>query len=103
MRIFVIGNEDCVLGFALVGVAGQAVYDKAEAERVLDACLADKSIVLLLMTSDVAQWTRERVDILKVNTTLPLVVEIPGEGEQIGALSLKEYVQRAIGLSLGGG
>jgi V/A-type H+/Na+-transporting ATPase subunit F len=103
MRTFVIGNENSVLGFTLVGVAGQAAYDQDEAERALDACLADKSIALLLITSDVAQWVRERVDALKVNSTLPLVVEIPGEEEQAGAPSLKEYVQRAIGLSLGGG
>jgi V/A-type H+/Na+-transporting ATPase subunit F len=102
MRTFVVGNENCVLGFSLVGVPGQVVKDQAELDKALSTYMADKTIGLLLITSDVAQWARARVDALKVNSIAPLLVEIPGEGEQAAAPSLKEFVQRAVGLNLGG-
>ena len=102
MRTFVIGNEDCVLGFSLVSVDGQIVRNAAELEETLDACLADKTIGLLLITADVAKWSRERIDNLKVTSLSPLVVEIPGEKEDTTYPSLQDFVQRAMGIRLGG-
>jgi len=100
MRIFVIGNENCVLGFSLVGIEGQIVRDAAELEEALHVRLADKTIGLLLITSDVASLLRERIDALKVKSLSPLVVEIPGEKASSAPLSLKELVQRSIGIRL---
>ncbi len=101
MRIYVIGNQDAVLGFALVGVDGRIVSDAQEVREALDASLADRSIGLLLVTSDAAEQARERVDALKVNSLEPLVVEIPGQTDEQPP-SLKDLVQRAVGISLGG-
>ncbi len=102
MRTFVIGNEDCVLGFSLGSVGGRVVRDAAQLDQALDACLADKTIALVLVTADVARWSRVRVDALKVSSLAPLVVEIPGESEGTHYPSLQEFVQRAIGIRLGG-
>lgn len=102
MRIFVIGNSDAVLGFALVGVDGRMATDAQQATEALDACLADRTIGLLLITSDVAGHVRERVDALKVGSLAPLVVEVPGPSVDQGPPSLKDLVQRAVGVSLGG-
>ncbi len=103
MRILVIGNDDCVLGFALVGVAGQAVRSADEFRAALDQALADATVGLVLITSDVAQWERAQVDHLKVTSMAPLVVEIPAAEEPGGAAtSLREFVQRAVGVRLGG-
>ncbi len=101
MRTFVLGNQDCVLGLSLVGVDGRPVSNSEELAEALDQALADRSIGLLLITSDVAEWLRERIDTLKVQSLTPLVVEIPGlKGANYP--SLKEFVQRAVGISLGG-
>lgn len=102
MRIYVIGNQDAVLGFALVGVGGRIVTDAQEVKGALDASLADRSIGLLLITSDVAEYARERVDALKVSSFAPLVVEVPGQQAGERPPSLKDLVQRAVGISLGG-
>jgi V/A-type H+/Na+-transporting ATPase subunit F len=102
MRTYVIGNEDCVLGFSLVGVEGIIVRDAAELKNALNACHNDKTIGLLLVTADVAIWAREQVDALKVGSLSPLIVEIPGEVEGTTYPSLQEFVQRAVGISLGG-
>lgn len=101
MRTYVIGNEDTVLGFSLVGIQGRAVHNSAELETALQACLADKAIGLLLISSDVAQLARERIDALRLTSLTPLVVEIPGDRGEAPSPSFREFVQRAVGVSLG--
>jgi V/A-type H+/Na+-transporting ATPase subunit F len=103
MRIFVIGNQDAVLGFSLAGVDGQIVTDAQQAREALEAALTDRTIGLLLITSDAAAYARERVDALKVNSFAPLVVEVPGAKAEEQPPSLRDLVQRAVGISLGGG
>ncbi|MHB1295571.1 MAG: V-type ATP synthase subunit F [Anaerolineae bacterium] len=102
MRVFVIGNEDAVLGFSLVGVEGRIVKGLAELKTALDDCLGDKSIGLMLVTADVVELDRERIDALKVSSLSPLVVEIPGEEAGTKFPSLLDFVQRAVGVRLGG-
>jgi V/A-type H+-transporting ATPase subunit F len=102
IRTYVIGSENCVLGFGLVGVDGRTVRERAELERALDACLADETIGILLISSDVAALARERVDELKVGRLSPLVVEVPGQRDEGAYPSLREFVQRAVGVKLGG-
>lgn len=103
MRMYVIGNENCVLGMALVGVQGRMVHNAVELGAALDTALADKSIGLLLVTSDAAAMARERVGRLKVHSMTPLVVEIPGEDPGATSPGLRDFVQRAVGVSLGEG
>lgn len=100
--MLVIGNQDCVLGFSLAGVAGRVARSGAELVAALDTCLADETAGLILVTTDVAQLARERIDELKVSSLVPLVIEIPGEAGGSASPSLRDFVQRAVGVSLGG-
>lgn len=102
MRTFVIGNENAVLGFSLVGVDGRVIHDAKDLQEALDNCLADKTVGLILVTSDVADLARQRIDDLKVTSLTPLIVEIPGEKADSAYPSLKEFVQGAVGIRLGG-
>jgi V/A-type H+-transporting ATPase subunit F len=102
MRIEVIGNPHCVLGFSLAGITGHIVHNPDELALTLKEALSDKGIGMLLVSSDVAVWARERIDLLKVNSIKPLVVEVPGETTETSYPSLKEFVQRSVGVSLGG-
>jgi V/A-type H+/Na+-transporting ATPase subunit F len=102
MRIAVIGNPDCVLGFSLAGISGHIVHNPDELESALKETVSDKGIGLLLISSDVAVWARERIDLLKVNSIKPLVVEVPGETKETNYPSLQELVQRSVGMKLGG-
>ena len=102
MRAFVLGNEDCVLGFSLVHVDGSYVRDRETLDRALDRVLADETIGMLLISADVAAWSQERIDGLKVKSLRPLVVEVPGEASHTTYPSLQAFVQRAVGIHLGG-
>jgi V/A-type H+-transporting ATPase subunit F len=101
MKILVIGNQAAVLGFSLVGVRGQAVSTASEADQALDEALSTPDIGIVLVTEDVADLVAARMDQLKLRSTVPLVVEIPGpEGVRADRPSLNEMVLRAIGVRL---
>ena len=102
MKPYVIGNDSAVLGFALVGIDGRMVRNAEELDLALDRAMNDRTIGLILVTADVAEWSRERVDNFKVNSLSPLVVEIPGETTGTTYPSLQDFVQRAVGIRLGG-
>jgi V/A-type H+-transporting ATPase subunit F len=101
MKVFVIGNQQAVLGFSLVGVHGKAVASAAETSEALDQALSNADNGIVLITEDVARLIQARMDQLKLRSTVPLVVEIPGpEGVRAGQPTLNEIVMRAIGVRL---
>jgi V/A-type H+-transporting ATPase subunit F len=101
LRTMVIGNENCVLGYSLLGIAGRVANTPEEMDEALSAALATANVGILLISSEVAALSRARVDRLKVNSIRPLVVEIPGQDPAHGLRSLKDLVQTAIGISIG--
>jgi len=101
VKLLVIGNQDAVRGFALAGVRGQIVTTAGELNHALDAALADEEVGIVLVTEDVADMARQRVDTLRVHSTVPLVVEIPGpEGPRPDRPPLSEVIRRTIGVRI---
>jgi vacuolar-type H+-ATPase subunit F/Vma7 len=99
--MLVIGSEDAVWGFALAGVRGQVVKSSEELNQALDAAAEDKTVDIVLVTEDVADWARQRVDTLKIRSTQPLVIEIPGPaGPNPDQPTLSEIIRRTIGVKI---
>lgn len=100
MKLLVIGDLDAVLGFSLVGVRGYEATTAEEANAALDAAEKDGDIGIVLITEGAADLVRERVDRLRLSSTCPIVVEIPGpEGPHPDRPPLHELIRRAIGIS----
>lgn len=101
MKVLIIGNQEAVTGFSLVGVRGKGVTTAAEANQALDEALAAPDAGIVLVTADTAELIQARMDQLKLRSTVPLVVEIPGPmGVSPNQPSLNEIVLRAIGIKL---
>ncbi len=101
MKLMVIGQQDAVWGFALVGVEGQIATTSETVNQALDAALNDKSIGIILVTEDAAALARQRMDHLAAHSTIPLVVEIPGpEKVQMERPSLSEVIRRTTGVRI---
>src|SRR5512143_3861305 len=99
MKIFVVVNQEAVLGFSLAGVHGKAVASAQEVNDALDEALAMPEAGIVLVTEDAAALIEARMDQLKLRSMVPLVVEIPGPGgSAAGRPSLNEIVLRAIGV-----
>lgn len=101
MKLMVIGHPEAVLGFSLAGVPGKVATNAAEANQALDVALATHDLGIILVTEDVSAMISARMDDLKMHSTVPLVVEIPGPaGPPPGKPSLNEMVKRAIGIKI---
>ncbi|MBN2533210.1 MAG: V-type ATP synthase subunit F [Spirochaetales bacterium] len=101
MNYFVIGDEDTVLGFGLVGVKGSTVQDKEQAEEAFRTALEDKDTGIIIITERIAELIRHLVDRYLFTERFPLIVEIPDrEGPVTGKPNIREMVNVAIGIKL---
>jgi V/A-type H+-transporting ATPase subunit F len=101
MKVLVIGHPEAVLGFSLVGVHGQAATSAAEVNQAVDDALAATDVGIVLVTEDVAGLIAARMEQLKLRSTVPLVVEIPGPaGVRPDQPSLSQVVRQAIGIKI---
>jgi V/A-type H+-transporting ATPase subunit F len=101
MKYFIIGDEDAVLGFGLVGVEGRTVRSPQEAQDAFSGALEDKEVGIVLITERVAELIRPQVDRYVFTRNFPLIVEIPDrQGPLAGKPGIREMVNKAIGIKL---
>ena len=101
MKYSIIGDEDTVLGFAIVGVAGKVATNAEEAERAFKALLQDKDTSIIIMTERIADMMRATVDRYLFTESFPLIVEIPDRhGPSPERPGIRELVNAAIGIKI---
>ncbi len=101
MKYFVIGDEDTVLGFGLVGVRGIMAANAQETEQALNKAMEDPETGIILISERLAELVRPLVDRFVFTRQFPLILEIPDAMGRIeGKPSLKELVNEAIGIKL---
>lgn len=99
MRYFVIGDEDTVLGFGLVGVDGVTASDEEEAHSAFDRALADSDVGVVIITERCAEMMRTTVERYLFTKDFPLILEIPDrQGTLPNRPTLRETANRAIGI-----
>jgi V/A-type H+-transporting ATPase subunit F len=101
MKYYIIGDEDTVLGFGMVGVKGQAVSSAREAESAFLSVLKDSEVGIIIITERTADMIRKLVDRYLFTESFPLIVEIPDrKGAVSGRPGIREMVNQAIGIKL---
>jgi len=101
MKYFIIGDEDTVLGFGMVGVEGEIAGNGEEAKKAFNLALKDKDVGIIIITERIAETIRPIVDSYIFTQNFPLIVEIPDRnGPLTGRLSIREMVNSAIGIKL---
>ncbi|MGD1002083.1 MAG: V-type ATP synthase subunit F [Candidatus Brocadiia bacterium] len=97
-KYLVIADEDTVLGFRCVGIAGTAVNSRTEALAALKSA-RDSEAGVVILTQEATAMMQEEVDALRFGSGLPLVVEIPGaRGPFAGRKNLSDVIRQAIGI-----
>ena len=101
MQYFVIGDEDTVLGFSLVGVPGREVANADEANEAFRAAIADKETGIVVITERTADMIPELIERYVFTEEFPLILEIPDrKGRLEGRPGLRQVVNNAIGISV---
>ena len=99
MKVWVIGHVDAVLGFALVGVHGEAVDSVESMNKALDAALANPELGLVLVTEDCSKLASERMAQLKSSIETPLFLEIPSPNSTDSpGISFMGLAEQSIGI-----
>jgi len=101
MKYSIIGDEDTVLGFKMVGVSGKVAENADEAQRAFQAVLLDKETCIIIITERIADMIRPVVNKYLFTVSFPLIVEIPDRtGREPGRAGIREMVNTAIGIKL---
>lgn len=101
MKYIVIGDEDTVLGFGMVGVSGTVVTTAAEAQKALSEAFNDTDAGIIIITERVANLIKPEVDRFIFTRQFPLIVEIPDRlGPMPGRAGVREMIQNAIGIKI---
>lgn len=99
MDFYVVADEDTVVGFQYAGVSGTIVQTPAEARRALDRLAVREEPFIIITTEQVANQVRERINEIRFNQELPLIVEIPGPlGPSPESPALLEMIREAVGI-----
>jgi V/A-type H+-transporting ATPase subunit F len=101
MKFFLIGDEDALLGFGMVGVEGILARSADEARYALEQVLENPEIGIILINERIADLIREQVNQFVFKREFPLILEIPDRrGRKENQKSLRELVNDAIGIQL---
>jgi V/A-type H+-transporting ATPase subunit F len=101
MKYAIIGDEDAVLSFGMVGVSGKVATNPDEATNTFQEILEDKEVGIIIVTESVADMMRPTVEKYLLTVSFPLIVEIPDrKGTKPGRPGIKEMVNAAIGIKL---
>ena len=99
MKYFIIGDEDTVLGFGMVGVQGRTAQTPVEANAAFKIALDDKDVGIIIITERIAELIRRQVDRYIFSEQFPLIIEIPDRlGKIKGKPGIREMVNEAIGI-----
>ncbi|QEN06532.1 Vacuolar H+transporting two-sector ATPase F subunit [Oceanispirochaeta crateris] len=101
MKYYIIGDEDTVLGFEMVGVRGRTATNENEAALAFSEALEDRDIGIIIISEAIADLIRHQVDQYMFTMQFPLIVEIPDRnGRMEGKPGLREMVNAAIGIKI---
>lgn len=101
MKYAIIGDEDAIIGFGILGVTGRIATNPDEARRAFEATLDDKETGIIIITERIADMIRPIVNKYLLTIGFPLVVEVPDRsGPKPDRPNIKEMVNNAIGIKL---
>ena len=100
-ELFLIGDEDTVLGFRFAGVRGYVPQGAAGANELFHKAVNDKDVSLVVITERIAETIRAELDNHMEKRMFPFVVEIAdSSGPLPTRKSISDVVKEAIGISI---
>jgi V/A-type H+-transporting ATPase subunit F len=101
MDFFVLGEEEILIGFDVVGIQGRLVSTREEALEGFAYGLSLPELKVLIMTEEVSSLIEEKVVEWNMSGRFPLLVEIPGLGGRMeGKKTLVESIREAVGINV---
>ena len=102
MKMYLISdNVDTLTGMRLAGVDGVIVHEREDLRKAIETAMDDKEIGIILLTEKFGKEFPDLIDEIKLERTMPLLIEIPDRhGTGRAKDFITSYVNEAIGLKL---
>ena len=101
MEFFVLGEEEIIIGFNLVGIQGRVVGSREAALEEFASAVKLPGLKVLIMTEETANLLEDKVTEWNMAGGFPLLVEIPGlQGRLEGRKTLVQSIHEAVGISV---
>ena len=101
MSYHIIGDQDTVLGYRFAGVTGDVVETEEEARAAFRAPLADRSLMILLLTEAVEDMLGAEVTAHRMAASPPYVTIVQDIwGPRGNRRSLQELIGEAVGVKI---
>lgn len=101
MSYHIIGDQDTVLGYRFAGVTGDVVETEEEARTAFRAALADRSLMILLLTEAVEDMLGAEVTAHRMAAIPPYVTIVQDIwGPRGNRRSLQELIGEAVGVKI---
>ena len=101
MSYHIIGAQDTVLGYRFAGVTGDVVETEEEARAAFRAALADRSLMILLLTEAVEDMLGAEVTAHRMAAIPPYVTIVQDIwGPRGNRRSLQELIGEAVGVKI---
>lgn len=96
MELAVVGNEEFVLGFKLVGIRKTYSIESTELEGKINEVLEDRNVGILVLHTDDVQKLSSAMKRRLTSLARPVVIAVGKKEEE----DLRTKVKRAIGIDL---
>jgi vacuolar-type H+-ATPase subunit F/Vma7 len=102
MIAYVIGDNDMITGFRLVGVEGVEALTTDEARHALHGALlrADIGIIIMSEALFVDSTMAEEVDKIRQERVTPLIVELPASKGPSNKMQLSAVISKILGIKI---
>jgi vacuolar-type H+-ATPase subunit F/Vma7 len=99
---YVIGDNDMLTGFRLVGVEGVEVTSLDETQKALNDALNRTDIAVLIIHDVFSNEPsiRERIDKVRLERMTPLIVEVPSSKGTSNRAQLSDIISKILGIKV---
>jgi vacuolar-type H+-ATPase subunit F/Vma7 len=102
MNAYVIGDNDMITGFRLVGVEGVEADTVEDAQLALRKALTRSDIGIIIISqlyfSD--STMQEQIDKIRQERVTPLIVEVPGSKGAFKQIQISEIISKILGMKI---
>ena len=98
----IIGDNDMITGFRLVGVEGTEVSTDSEAQEALHKALARTDVGIIIISEAFSNnpSMRQEIDEIRQERVTPLIVEVPGSKGEPNKIQLSNMVSKILGIKM---
>lgn len=99
---FVIGDNDMITGFRLVGIEGTEASSPDEAGQALNKALERSDLAIIIISEEYSTQPQlhETIDKVRRERRNPLIVEVPGSRGKPSETRMADIISKTLGVRL---